>query len=258
MLWLYLAALAATAFALALYAGRRRTGRESRKTGRLAVRPAPERGSLRDRPPAKRALSKEVELDWEASEMIELQPGAWARRGDLRGGLLGQPSSRGPATATGPRPLDEDYVLPSRYGRDRLVLMARDPRWIYAYWEMAHEKYRDMFKDRLPEWSLSRPVLRLYDLSEGVQGVKAMDVALSDDADNWYVRVDRPHHRFVAEIGRAISGKFVPFLRSNEVSLPPESVSGTVSEEWAPLDWEAHYSRFAGRRATSSPLDWRK
>lgn len=213
-----------------------------------------DRGSLKERPLRKDNLSKEVELDWEASELIELQPGAYAKPRDFK-----DEPTKGFLRKTGELgALDEDRSLPDRYGRDRLVLMARDPRWVYAYWEIAHEKYQDMYKQHLKDWGLSRPVLRLYDLSPAPGQTAQLDIPLNEGADNWYIRVDRPDHTIVAELGRIFEDRFVPMARSNQVTLPPGSVSGAVSLEWAPLDWEAHYGRYTGEGAPSSPQRWGK
>jgi len=201
-------------------------------------------GSLKSRPFRKDALSKEVELDWEASELIKHQPGAHAFPKDFRD----EPS-------LGER---EGYVLPTSYGKDRLVLMARDPRWLYAYWEVARERRQEMYERHVAEWSLSRPVLRFYDLTESSPSRRQFDVPLNDDADNWYIRVGRPDHRFVAELGRVFSGEFVPLMRSNEIAMPRESVSLEIAEEWAPLDWESQYGRYVRKRGWSSPQRWGK
>ena len=133
--------------------------------------------------------------------------------------------------------------------------MARDPRWIYAYWELAHDRYRELRERRLSEWGLSRPVLRLYDTTDP-SSFRVLDFDLKDEADNWYVRVDHPRHRFVAEIGRIFPDGFVALLRSNEIFLPPDSPSMEISEEWAPLDWEANYGRFTNKVGVSSPGTW--
>ncbi len=244
MLWFY--ALTVAAVALSFWFYRERLGsrpqageRERTFTEASAEIGAPpeavDDGSLRGKELRKDNLSKEVELDWEASDLIETQPGADARYRD---------------------PRERDYVLPERYGMDRLVLMARDPRWLYAYWEMASDRYQELRSRRLDEWGLSRPVLRLYDLSEESPVHRVVDVELQDDAENWYVRLNRPRHRFVAEIGRIFPDGFVPLLRSNEVQLPPDLPSMEISEEWAPVDWEGKYGRYAGAVGVSSPGVW--
>lgn len=211
-------------------------------------------GSLRDRDLRVDNISKEVELDWEASSLIEKQPGAYAR--DRTGEQSGE--RRGARAGVRSREAfrEREYRLPERLGRDRLVLMARDPRWIYAYWELDGEKSRNLKAKRSLEWGVSRPLLRLYDLSRPLTSRQVIDVALNDTAQNWYVAVNRPRHRLVAEIGRAFDDGFVPFARSNEVWMPPELPSMELGEEWA--TWDARYGRFVGKSGPSSPGAWGK
>ena len=267
--WFYLLVVLAVALALLFYSRSRRSPRASYRrrlssetsseigapieaidpekaflsdrlsgVSRPLASPPDEQGSLSRRPLRKDSLSKEVELDWEASDIIEFPKGAYAYPRDFRD--------------------EEEYVLPSRYGADKLVLMARDPRWIYAYWEVAHERHRLLFEQYVSEWSSSRPALRFYDLSETAPGRGYFDVILNEEADNWYVRVDRPDHRLVAELGRLFPGRFVSLVRSNEVTMPRDSVSSEISEEWAPIGWESRYGKYVAQGSVSSPLKWRK
>lgn len=194
-------------------------------------------GSLKQANLRKDRISKEVELAWEAGDAIELQTGAYARRGS--GAFR-----------------EEDYSLPEKYGVDRLVLMARDPEWVYAYWEIAHAKYKHIMEGRVAEWNLSRPALRLYDITGRLRPAAHMDIVVGENSDNWYIYVDRPQHTLVAELGRLFEGEFVPFLRSNPVTLPPRTYSMEISGEWADFNWERLYGRFVPRRAAASPLRW--
>lgn len=215
-------------------------------------------GALKHRNLRKDNLSKEVEVAWEAGETIEFQPGAYAWPRDFidktrlpRGGDA-KNSPRNPKSFH-----EENYFLPERYGVDRLVLMARDPQWIYAYWEITHEKYKDLVAKRLAEWGISKPALRLYDVTHGLPPDGHLDVLVGENSDNWYVHVDRPQHTLVAEIGRLFEGEFVPFLRSNPVTLPPRTFSMEIAQEFRP-EWEKLYGRFTPEGYASSPMLWRK
>lgn len=207
-------------------------------------------------PPVKRNLrtdnlSKEVEVAWEAADVIDFPAGATASPHESSGR-----SAIGHST-TGDRASVHDPVEHrTASGRDsaRVVLMARDPSWLYAYWNVAHEKYRELQHKRLDEWGLSRPILRLYDLTQKTG--EHTDIYLNDDADNWYIRVDKPNHRLVAEIGRAFPDGFTAFARSNEVTMPPRGVSMEIAEEWAPLAWDAYYGKAGEPSGLSSPMSW--
>jgi hypothetical protein len=254
VLWFYALTLLITILGSAFYFYRKNRGREASapeiddlKKGYGGRRPLPGANLRKDN------LSKEVELDWEASEIIEFQPGAWALPKDAAPDSYEETDSE--TRETKREKHAEKYSLPAKYGANRLVLLARDPSWIYAYWDISHEKYQDMYRRHLTQWEVSRPLLRLYDVTSGTRG-ENLDVYVDDAADNWYIRVAKPRHKFMAEFGVLFPGGFVPMLQSNVVQLPPYGVSPVTSLEWAPLDWESHYGRDGGLCGVSSPMDW--
>ncbi len=177
-------------------------------------------------------LSKEVELAWEAAEIIDSNLGAMASPHEA---------------AEVPKPT-------ARRERARVVLMARDPRWLYAYWDV-REKYLEMQKKRVDEWSSSRPVLRLYNTTPGSGGGHT-DISLNDDADSWYIHIDEPNVRLVAEIGRLFPTGFTSIARSNEVTMPPYGVSMEIAEEWAPFAWDSYYGKAGEPSGISSSMVW--
>lgn len=215
-------------------------------------------GALKDRSLRKDNLSKEVELAWEAAETIEFQPGAYAWPRDFvdeRHPSSGDDRDKRPQDPKAFR--DEQYFLPQRYGTDRLVLMARDPQWVYAYWEITHEHYRRTMERHISEWGLSRPALRLYDVTPGIPHAH-LDVVVGENAEDWYVHVNRPRHTLIAELGRLYPGGFVPMLRSNPVTMPPRDYSMEIALEWSDLDWARLYGRWTQEYYVSSPMAWRQ
>lgn len=119
--------------------------------------------------------------------------------------------------------------LPSSYGKDRLVILVRDPRWIYAYWELSRKNYGEL---------LGAPkVLRVYDVTQiiftGANAHKFFDIGISAQADNWYIHTGEPGRSWCVELGvKESDGKFVPLLRSNTVTAPQEEPSALIDEEW--------------------------
>jgi hypothetical protein len=219
-------------------------------------------GSLASRNLRKTALSKEVELAWEAGKIIEFQPGAWAVPKDTtRSKKFAVTRTKGGMSTRRAEyhPFPGEYSLPQRYGTNRLVLMARDPNWVYAYWEVTHEKYREMYERHLHDWGLSRPVLRIYDITPAIGEKTSMNVFLNDEADNWYLNVGRPRHTIMAELGRLFpENAFFCLVRSNVITLPAGDLSDEISLKWAPLGWQRSYSDFKTKVGTSSPGIWGK
>ncbi len=128
--------------------------------------------------------------------------------------------------------------LPHSYGVDRLVLMARDPHWLYAYWEITATKQDEFTRTYGPEaWSSTHPVLRVYDVTgvdfNGNNAKGFMDIHLGDEIDNWHIEVKEPDRSFCIDLGRMFQdGRFITLLRSNIATTPRASLSDRLDEEW--------------------------
>ncbi|MCR4399153.1 MAG: DUF4912 domain-containing protein, partial [Firmicutes bacterium] len=134
------------------------------------------------------------------------------------------------------RPVAEpEYAIPSRYGDNTMVLMVRDPEWLYAYWEIQPEELRRAAEMEGLDLSDSVPVMRLYDVTDG-RKVHCRDIILNEYSDSWYLSSMVPARTYYAELGRLTkTGRFVRLAASNTVSTPPAEVSPVVSPEWPPL-----------------------
>lgn len=136
-----------------------------------------------------------------------------------------------------------DNRLPHAYGDNRLVLLVRDPWWLYAYWEITPERMRRTSQDAQKKDQPYRTVLRVYDVT-GLAGTKAnsyFDIELNFYTDNWYIDVGQPNREWVAEIGlRLEDGTFLPIVRSNRVRTPAFGLSDVLDEEWMMPD-ELYY-----------------
>ncbi len=148
--------------------------------------------------------------------------------------------------------------IPNTYGIDRLVLMARDPEWLFAYWEISATK-QDLFKSKHGEesWEKTNPVLRVYDITgvdfDGSNANSYTDIAVNDDADNWHIRVGTPNRTFCVDLGRMFpNGHFVTLLRSNIVWTPRATLSDRIDEEWMWI--EGIYRTISRQLGISSPL----
>src|SRR5437870_717265 len=54
--------------------------------------------------------------------------------------------------------------LPAGYGKDRIVVMVRDPYWLHCYWELTRQSVQRAEAALGQEWHGARPVLRLLDV----------------------------------------------------------------------------------------------
>ncbi len=129
--------------------------------------------------------------------------------------------------------------LPSNYGDNKLVLMVRDPWWIFAYWEIQPETV-ERVKVMVPEEEREhlKFVMRVYDISyidfNGANAHYYFDIPIPYGAEKWYINVNSPGRSWVAEMGwLSEKGKFYPVVRSNVVYTPLDGPSWITDEEWA-------------------------
>ena len=127
------------------------------------------------------------------------------------------------------------FELPDRYNEDKMVLLVRDPWWIFAYWEVTPGREQEV-TSRMTEEGLAREstVLRVYDVTDTSfeHAHSYFDIG-TGSANNWYVDVGAPDRQWVAELGfRARGGRFFMLVRSNVVRTPRSGVSDVLDEEW--------------------------
>ena len=63
--------------------------------------------------------------------------------------------------------VEEQFSIPTSYGEDRIVLMVKDPWWLFAYWEIQPGTERTVRSQLLPhEVSGLQTILRIYDVTD--------------------------------------------------------------------------------------------
>ncbi len=130
--------------------------------------------------------------------------------------------------------------LPQGYGEDKIVLMMRDPFVAYAYWDSSPtriERERAWFG-----WN-SKLCLRIYDVTgvqfDGRNAIGYFDQEIFDRTGNWYFDLGRPSHSFCADLGLlAPEGRFLTLARSNYITMPLDTASDVIDEEWMLVDEE--------------------
>lgn len=130
------------------------------------------------------------------------------------------------------KPVETD--LPEQYGDHRLVLLARDPNWAYAYWDLNATKVRDLLKNAGQTPDKARWLLRVY--SCALHPVEDKQHYFDVDTDvrggNYYLNLSKPGGRFVVEIGvMDITGLFRSTAQSNPIILPMDHPSDTFAQE---------------------------
>lgn len=157
-------------------------------------------------------------------------------------------------------PREAVVELPRKYERNRLVLMARDPYWLYAYWEVSAARQDDFSEQFGPAaWSASRPMLRVYDITgvdkfNGGNAQSYVDIPVSAEADSWHIEVGQADRTYCVDLGRVLpTGEFVTLLRSNVATTPRATISDRLDEEWMWLE-DVYRSLTRMHTGVSSPL----
>jgi hypothetical protein len=160
----------------------------------------------------------------------------------------------------GPQPheaVTEPTTLPASYNDNHIVLLVRDPHWLYAYWDFNGEHFSKA-QNQLGS-SDATLILRVFDVTyvefNGANAWSSVDVELTPFATNWYVSVPQADAAYCAEIGyRSRDNQFVSLGRSNVVTTPRAEASLSTTVRWftpperramASADSRKPHSRFA-------------
>jgi len=138
----------------------------------------------------------------------------------------------------------EPLDLPEQYHIDRIVLMPRDPNWLYAYWEITPEQYGRALGKLGISAEASRAILRVHDVTDLIDPASGrprladsrsyFTIDLVPMADRWYIRVEQPDRVYCVEyLVVAPDGRAVSVMSSNPAATPSDRVSDVVDEEWS-------------------------
>lgn len=123
-------------------------------------------------------------------------------------------------------------------GKDRIVLMVRDPFWLHAYWELTSQSISRARAAMAEQWHVARPVLRIFEVLTGHTTATAervvRDIPIHGGVQNWYIDVPDPPKGYRVEIGYlGDGGRFHSLARSNTVQTPRPGSSDAVDMNWA-------------------------
>lgn len=128
--------------------------------------------------------------------------------------------------------------LPDGYGESRIVLMPRDPKWVYAYWDIPNSQ-----KEALRQQGGSRLALRFYDVTDinvAVQRPHSLQQHECDEmAREWYLPVPVSDRDYLVEIGYVCTdGRWLVLARSAPVRVPPVYPSDWVDDQFITVTWD--------------------
>lgn len=146
----------------------------------------------------------------------------------------------------------DEYSLPAVYNNTKVTLIARDPYWIHAYWEIAPQAMEALRKKFGSELDGAVYTLRMYDVTcinfDGNNAHHWFDIVFYPPTNNWYVSLWHDNVSYCAELGlRTAQGRFHPLSRSNFVTTPAVSPSQRTDVIWMKVEDRAQQAPFIFR-----------
>lgn len=163
----------------------------------------------------------------------------------LEGDAPALPSASGPGLryALAPQPVAAVTKaavgeLPEAYGTGRVFLAARDPHWLYASWDFAPDRLKEL-NSRSRDGHL---ILRVF--AEGEATPSVPEVHVHPESRNWFINVPRAETRYRAEIGfYGIDSSWSTVSVSQSTFAPPEAPSEDLSAQFATIPPQVTYKQ---------------
>lgn len=125
--------------------------------------------------------------------------------------------------------LNAGMTLPGQYDTNRLVLLPRDPYWLFAYWEITQDKLALLWDGYSHGREPDHLVLRVHSLDKG----SYQDMEVTGTAGSWHIPVLWADCTYRAELGGLLPGNaFLALVASNTVRTPRDSISAVIDPHW--------------------------
>jgi len=142
-----------------------------------------------------------------------------------------------PMPANTSSPYDHLGELPESYGTGRLFFAARDPYWIYAYWDYTWNQMEEM--RRVARYGELK--LRVY-AGRDSQAPIQQEITLNPAARNWFVQVDHANADYCAEFGYYDhQGNFITASRSYPTRTPSDRMSSRTDARFVTIPFHISF-----------------
>jgi hypothetical protein len=156
-----------------------------------------------------------------------------------------RPAGPGQRYALGPRPPKENLgdtgesgELPEAYGTKRLLLAARDPRWLYAHWDLNREQLKE-YNGLSADHHL---VVRVY--KDAVRGQPLSEIHVHPESRNWFINVPQGGAKYLAQLGYYDrQGKWATVSTSDATLTPPDTMSSDEAVWFETLPVELQFQQ---------------
>jgi hypothetical protein len=127
--------------------------------------------------------------------------------------------------------------LPESHGDNRIVLLPRDPAWLFAYWNLTYE-----YKEAARAAGGRVLALRLFDVTDvefdGSNAHAGYEHECAEWARSWYLPVPAPGREYIVEIGYRGGEEWYPLARSKRVAVPSDQPSTWVQSEFVTIGFD--------------------
>ena len=167
------------------------------------------------------------------------------------------------ATENGCKPKKPSKPTPMPIpGKDRIVLLVRDPYWLQACWDITRHSVARARAALAEHWHTCEPTLRLMQVDAGATTSTAESLArhipIHGGVKNWYIDIHDSPNSYRVDLGYlAENGRFYTLARSNVVATPQPGSSDVIDENWTDVaeNYEKIFAQSGGYEETSAGGD---
>jgi len=128
--------------------------------------------------------------------------------------------------------------LPEAYGTERLLLVARDPHWLYAHWDLTGEQLRK----RNAASRDKHLVVRVF-LNQPA-GKPLVEQHVHPESRNWFLHVGRGGTKYVAQLGYYDRKDAWKTIATSDATLtPPDVLSDDTSVRFETIPIEVPFDK---------------
>jgi uncharacterized protein len=147
----------------------------------------------------------------------------------------------------------EALELPEAYGTQRLLIVARDPRWVYVHWDMTGDQLREHNQQSRD----GHLVIRVF--RDQPAGAPVVEQHVHPESRNWFIHVGRGGTKYFAQLGYyKTGGGWNAIATSSATFTPPDALSDDVSVRFETIPLEVPFAKLLelvkGAVAEHTPL----
>ncbi|MEA3186848.1 MAG: uncharacterized protein QOD99_678 [Chthoniobacter sp.] len=118
--------------------------------------------------------------------------------------------------------------LPQSYGQPTLFLIARDPHWLFSYWDFDAKAF---------------PTAEFFLKIFTADGAEESSIEINPEAKNWYVPVTKPGETYYAQIGYFKGKSWELVAQSERALVPADSVAEEAQSTFATVPFHLTFQR---------------